>query len=156
MLTSVTPSAVPETLSLLPDSSNRYVVPAGVVICEDGSIAIAWAGRMSSRSARAPDNAAPRARRDSMQSLLAGSGSPTAARVVVGGLAGPAPGHPADAKVVIAGRAVRNHDGRFGRWIPSRPGVTHIRIAARAPGYIGDPTEVAVRRAPASPARKQQ
>jgi len=63
---------------------------------------------------------------------------------------------PADAKVVVAGRAVRNHDGRFGRWIPLRPGVTHIRIAARAPGYIGDTTEVAVRRAPASPARKQQ
>jgi len=63
---------------------------------------------------------------------------------------------PTDAKVRVAGHTATNHDGRFGRWIPLRPGLTHIRIDAHASGYVPDTTEVAVRSAPASPARKRR
>jgi hypothetical protein len=62
---------------------------------------------------------------------------------------------PADSKLVIAGRAAPNHHGRFGVWMPLRRGVTHIRISARAPGYIADATVVAVRSTP-RPVRKHK
>ena len=55
---------------------------------------------------------------------------------------------PAAAKVVIDGRAVASHDGRFGEWISVRRGVSHIRVDAKAEGLAPDVEEVAVRSDP--------
>ncbi len=62
---------------------------------------------------------------------------------------------PTAAKVVIDDRDAPNHNGHFGLWMSVHPGVTHIRIDARAPGYIADTTDVAVRSAPRPSARKR-
>jgi hypothetical protein len=62
---------------------------------------------------------------------------------------------PTDSTVVIAGHASPNHRGHFGMWMPLRRGVSHIRVSARAPGYIATTTEVAVRSTPQPPAHKR-
>jgi glucodextranase-like protein len=61
---------------------------------------------------------------------------------------------PANARVSVAGRSARNHNGHFGAWIQLRRGLTHIRVDARAPGLPRYRTEVAVRSIPPAPRRQ--
>jgi hypothetical protein len=61
---------------------------------------------------------------------------------------------PSSAKVRIAGRRAPTRHGKFGLWLALRRGLTHIRVDARAPGYVADATDVSVRSVPPPPVAK--
>jgi hypothetical protein len=52
---------------------------------------------------------------------------------------------PSSATVRIAGRPAPTRNGKFGVWLALHRGLTHIRVDARAPGYVADATDVSVR-----------
>jgi hypothetical protein len=102
-------------------------------------------------------------------SLASGCGSSSAPKAVHLALIAPTSGatvvvsrlfvtgsvDPASARVAVGGRHTPNHRGRFGVWISVRPGLTHIRVRASAPGFLPDSMEVAVRSVPPAPVRRR-
>jgi hypothetical protein len=61
---------------------------------------------------------------------------------------------PASATVLVAGKHVRVEHGVFAQWTALRKGLSHIKIMARAPGYLPANLSVAVTSSPgARPSR---